>query len=92
MIEQALSGFKVLDLGQYIAGPYAAMLLAEQGAEVIKVERPEGDPSRSDPGFLVWNRSKKCIRLDLKKDKGRQIAIELAKDADVIIENFRPEG
>jgi len=89
-MEQALSGFRILDFGQYIAGPYTAMLLGEQGAEVIKVERPGGDPYRNDPGFLVWNRSKKSIRLDLKKQEGQQIARELAGHADVLIENFRP--
>ena len=89
-MEQALSGFRVLDFGHYIAGPYAAMLLAEQGAEVIKVERPRGDPFRGDQGFMVWNRSKKGITLDLKKEEGQKVAQELAKTADVIIENFRP--
>jgi len=89
-MEQALSGFRVLDFGHYIAGPYAAMLLAEQGAEVIKVERPGGDPFRSDQGFIVWNRSKKGITLDLKKEEGQKVAQELAKTADVVIENFSP--
>lgn len=89
-MEQALSGIKVLDFGHYIAGPYTGMLLAEQGADVIKVERPQGDPMRKDPGFMVWNRSKKGISLDLTRDEGRRIARDLAKDADVIIENFHP--
>ena len=89
-MEPALSGFRVIDFGHYIAGPYAAMLLAEQGAEVIKVERPGGDPLRSDQGFVVWNRSKKGITLDLKREEGQKVARELAKTADVIIENFRP--
>ncbi len=89
-MEQALSGFRVIDFGHYIPGPYTAMLLAEQGAEVIKVERPEGDPARGDPGFMVWNRSKKSIKLDLKKNQAVKIAHELIKKADVIIENFRP--
>ena len=89
-MEQALSGFRVLDFGHYIAGPYAAMLLAEQGAEVIKVERPEGDPFRGDQGFMVWNRSKRGITLDLKKEEGQKVAQELAKTADVVIENFSP--
>ena len=71
-MEQALSGFRVLDFGHYIAGPYAAMFLAEQGAEVIKVERPGGDPFRGDQGFVVWNRSKKGITLDLKKEEGQK--------------------
>ncbi len=89
-MEQALSGFRVLDFGQYIAGPYTAMLLAEQGADVIKVERPGGDPYRTVPGFMVWNRSKKGITLDLKKEEGRRVAQDLAKHCDVLIENFRP--
>jgi CoA:oxalate CoA-transferase len=90
MSEGALSGINVLDLGQYIAGPFAAMLLAEQGAEVIKIERPEGDPYRHEDGFMVWNRSKKAITLDLKKPEGLKIALDLAREADVIIENFKP--
>ena len=89
-MEQALTGFKVLDFGHYIPGPYTAMLLAEQGAEVIKIEPPEGDPMRSEKGFIVLNRSKKGMVLDLKKDEGRKIARDLIKEADVLIENFRP--
>ena len=89
-MEQGLSGVKVLDFGHYIAGPYTAMLLAEQGAEVIKVERPDGDPFRKETGFIVWNRSKKGMTLDLKKAEGQRIAQELAKGADVVIENFHP--
>jgi crotonobetainyl-CoA:carnitine CoA-transferase CaiB-like acyl-CoA transferase len=90
MSQGALTGIRVLDFGQYIAGPYAATLLAEQGAEVIKVERPGGDPMRDQDGFMVWNRSKKSITLDLKKPGGLKIALDLAKKADVIIENFKP--
>ena len=90
MPEEALSGIRVIDFGQYIAGPFAAMLLAEQGADVIKVERPRGDPARKEDGFLVWNRSKKSIILDLKKSEGLKIALELVKNADVLIENYRP--
>ncbi|MBN1614291.1 MAG: CoA transferase [Deltaproteobacteria bacterium] len=90
MAEGALSGIKVLDFGQYISGPYTAMLLAEQGADVIKIERPQGDPYRKEKGFIVWNRSKKAITLDLKKAEGRKIALDLAKQADVVIENYRP--
>ena len=89
-MEQALSGFRILEFGQYIVGPYTAMLLAEQGADVIKIEQPGGDPYRGEPGFLVWNRSKKAITLDLKTEEGRKIARDLARHADVIIENFRP--
>ena len=90
-MEQALSGYRILDFGHYIAGPYAAMLLAEQGAEVIKIERPGGDPARSQVGFMVWNRSKKSLLLDLKKEEGRKAALDLAESADVIIENYRPD-
>jgi crotonobetainyl-CoA:carnitine CoA-transferase CaiB-like acyl-CoA transferase len=90
MSEGALSGIRVLDFGQYISGPFAAMLLAEQGAEVIKVERPTGDPMRGEDAFMVWNRSKKGITIDLKKPDGLKIALDLAKKADVIIENFKP--
>ncbi|MDY7039147.1 MAG: CoA transferase, partial [Thermodesulfobacteriota bacterium] len=89
-MEQALSGFRILDFGHYIAGPYTGMLLAEQGAEVIKVEPPEGDPFRDKAGFMVWNRSKKGIKLDLKKKECQKIACELAEKSDVIIENFSP--
>jgi crotonobetainyl-CoA:carnitine CoA-transferase CaiB-like acyl-CoA transferase len=90
MSQGALTGIRVLDFGQYIAGPFAATLLAEQGAEVIKVERPGGDPMRGQDGFMVWNRSKKSMTLDLKKPEGLKIALDLAKKADVIIENFKP--
>ena len=90
MSQGALTGIRVLDFGQYIAGPFAATLLAEQGADVIKVERPGGDPMRGQDGFMVWNRSKKGIILDLKKPGGLKIALDLAKKADVIIENFKP--
>ena len=90
MSDGALSGVRVLDFGQYIPGPYTAMLLAEQGADVIKIERPQGDPYRREKGFIVWNRSKKAITLDLKKAEGQKIALDLVKQADVVIENFRP--
>jgi len=86
----ALAGVKILDFGHYIPGPFAAMLLAEQGAEVIKVEPPGGDPFRRDEGFIIWNRSKKGITLNLKKPEGQRIAHELAQKSDVVIENFQP--
>ncbi|MCP4757047.1 MAG: CoA transferase [Proteobacteria bacterium] len=89
-MEQVLEGLRVLDFGQYIPGPYTGMLLAEQGADVIKVERPGGDPYRSEPGFKVFNRSKKGIVLDLKRTECREIACGLAAESDVIIENFSP--
>lgn len=85
-----LRGVRILDFSQYIAGPFAAMLLGEQGAEVTKIERPQGDPMRHHRGFMVWNRSKKDISLDLKKPAGQRIAHELARQSDVVIESFHP--
>lgn len=89
-MQQALEGIRVLDLGYYIAGPYASMLLADQGAEVIKVERPGGDPGRQLSGFVVWNRGKRNITIDLKQKKGQKLAQELAQRSDILIQNFRP--
>ena len=92
------AGLTVLDLSQGIAGPYCAQLLAFNGAEVIKVEPLEGDWLRplGTPGrkmsalFAAFNRGKRGIAVDLKSEDGRAIVAELAKDADVLVENFRP--
>ena len=86
----ALDGIRVIDFGHYIAGPLAGMLLADQGAEVIKIERPEGDPARQQPAFAIWNRGKKSVVLDLKSEAGCDQAQTLITSADVVIENFRP--
>ncbi len=86
----ALRGVRVVEFGQYIPGPLLGMLLAEQGADVIKVERPGGDPARSEPAFATWNRSKRSVELDLKTAKGQEKAQELVGWADVLIENYRP--
>ena len=86
----ALVGLKVLDFGQYIPGPMLGMLLSDQGAEVIKVELPGGDPARSEPAFATWNRGKRSIVLDLKTPDGQANAVALAKQADIVIENYRP--
>ena len=102
--EGPLAGLKVLDLGHQIAGPYCARLLADQGAEVIKIERPgTGDVSRSmgpyaggEPHpekslhFLYLNYNKRSLTLDLKQAAGRKILLELARGADVLVENFEP--
>ena len=80
----------MLDFGHYIAGPLLGMLLSDQGAEVIKIERTEGDPARKELGFATWNRGKRGVVLDLKTECGREAARKLALDADVLIENFRP--
>jgi crotonobetainyl-CoA:carnitine CoA-transferase CaiB-like acyl-CoA transferase len=94
-----LDGFRVLDLTRFLSGPYCTMVLAEFGADVIKIEQPvTGDDSRrmapkvngeSYP-FAMPNRSKRSVSLDLKSERGKQLFLELAKDADLIIENFRP--
>ena len=86
----ALVGLKVLDFGQYIPGPMLGMLLSDQGAEVIKVERLGGDPARTEPAFSTWNRGKRSIVLDLKTPEGQANAVALAKQADIVIENYRP--
>ena len=84
-----LSGIRVVDFGHYLAGPLAGMLLADQGAEVIKVDRP-GHPSCATPAGAVFNRGKQVVELDLKSDAGREAAHRLVAAADVVIENFRP--
>lgn len=96
-----LSGIRVLELGQLIAAPFAARLMAEFGAEVIKVEPPgEGDPLRKwrkmHEGTSLWwylqSRNKKSIAVNLKSPEGLDVVRQLAKSADVVIENFRPGG
>lgn len=90
----ALDGIRVLDAGQLLAGPFAASLLADYGADVIKIERPgsEGDPIRSAAGigWLTEGRNKRLITLDIRSVQGRRILFDLIKVSDVIIENFRP--
>jgi crotonobetainyl-CoA:carnitine CoA-transferase CaiB-like acyl-CoA transferase len=85
----ALDGIRVLDFGQYIAGPLAAMMLADQGAEVIHVD-PPGGPRWRHPADAFYNRGKRRITLDLKNPREWSIARRLAESADVLIENFRP--
>jgi len=94
-----LQGVKVVEIGTLIAGPYAASLLAQFGAEVIKIESPtDGDPLRKwrklHNGTSLWwysqSRNKKSVTLNLKSEEGQQIVRDLVKDADIVIENFRP--
>src|ERR1700724_1415394 len=86
-----LEGVRVLDLSIWRPGPYATQLLAEIGADVVKVEPPGGDPMRSYPSlFASLNVNKRSIMLDLKHDPGRRRALELAAEADVLVEGFRP--
>jgi len=98
-MHQILSGIRVLELGQLIAGPFAAKTLADFGAEIIKVESPQdGDPLRKwrmiHEGTSVWwqaqSRNKQSICIDLRLKEGQDIVRRLAKEADVLIENFRP--
>lgn len=104
MAEQTLSNVKVVDLTWYIAGPYCTKLLADFGAEVIKIERPhDGDPARrvgpflgDDPHpeksllFSHLNLNKKSVLLDLKSSSGREAVKRLVREADILVENFRP--
>ncbi|MEH7503343.1 CaiB/BaiF CoA-transferase family protein [Neobacillus drentensis] len=93
-----LKGIKVIDFTNYLPGPFATLRLAELGAEIIKVEPPEGDPARhtgiSKQGsglvFLAYNRQKKSITLNLKEQEGIDTARKLIANVDVVIESFRP--
>src|SRR5699024_9790210 len=93
-----LKGYRVLELGSTIAGPFCARLFADFGAEVIKVEQPSEDPVRY-MGQMEDNKSlyaasifrnKQLISVDLKKEEGREVVLNLMKESDIVIENFRP--
>jgi formyl-CoA transferase len=86
----ALDGITVLDCSSYLAGPYGAMMLADLGASVIKVESLEGDSFRELPGFYGWNRGKRSVAVNLKEPAGRLVLQRLVKTADVLIQNMRP--
>jgi crotonobetainyl-CoA:carnitine CoA-transferase CaiB-like acyl-CoA transferase len=91
-----LQGIRVIELGTVITAPLAGMMLGDLGADVIKVERPEGDPFRRSQGdaygptFLAYNRNKRSIVLDLTTERDRNILLDLIDDADVLLDNFRP--
>ncbi|MCM3670749.1 CoA transferase [Mesobacillus maritimus] len=96
---QPLTGIKVIDLTRILSGPYCTMTLADLGAEVIKIETPNGDDTRQwgppfiedeSAYFLSVNRNKKSMVLNLKEEKGKEVFFKLIKDADVVVENFRP--
>ena len=94
---QLLQGIRVLESANFITGPYAGMLLADLGAEVIKIEKPnEGDPFRHfqgklySPHFQAYNRNKKSMTLDVRTEEGKQALYNLVSTADIFIENFRP--
>ena len=94
----ALDGLLVLDLTTFLSGPYCTMMLGDLGADVIKVERPEGDEARRMPPFVegrsqpfaLWNRNKRSIALDLKVSADAAVLWALVQRADVLVENFRP--
>ena len=103
MPQGALEGIKVLDLTHHIAGPYCTKLLADFGADVLKVERPEGDPSRRMPPFyhdetdieksllfLYLNTNKRGVTLNLKSRQGIDMVKQLAQESDMVVENFSP--
>jgi crotonobetainyl-CoA:carnitine CoA-transferase CaiB-like acyl-CoA transferase len=91
-----LAGIRVVEQGTFITGPCAGMMLADLGADVIKIESPEGDPYRSyqgeqySPHFQAYNRNKRSLALDLKNAADRALLDGLILEADVYIQNFRP--
>ena len=93
-----LAGVKVLDMTEHMAGPYCTMILADMGAEVIKLERPGagdssramGDGSERNPYFRYINRNKHSLTLDYKSPRGREIFLKLVATVDVLVENYRP--
>lgn len=93
---EVLSGIRVLELGSFITGPYAGLLLADLGADVIKIEPPTGDPFRAfgsgkySPNFVAYNRNKRSVVIDIRQESGRKSLLQLVRKADVLIENFRP--
>ena len=98
-----LTGYRVVELGFWVAGPSAGAILADWGAEVVKIEPPSGDPFRglymavagvelpANPPFEMDNRGKRSVVLDLRTDEGRAIALQLIERADVLVTNIRPE-
>src|SRR6201999_1338408 len=94
--QPTLAGIRVLEQGTFITGPCAGMMLADLGADVIKIESPEGDPYRSyqgghySPHFQAYNRNKRSLALDLKQSADKELLDQLIREADVFIQNFRP--
>src|ERR1700750_1416697 len=95
-MSKALSGIRVIEQGTFITGPCCAMMLADLGADVIKIESPGGDPYRAyqggqySPHFQAYNRNKRSLMLDMKQGADREIFNGLVREADVYIQNFRP--
>jgi len=95
-MEPTLAGIRVVEQGTFITGPCAGMMLADLGADVIKVESPEGDPYRAyqggqySPHFQAYNRNKRSVALDMKQTADCELFRGLIREADVYIQNFRP--
>ena len=98
MVRNSLSDIRIIELGQIIAGTYGGQILSDMGAQVIKVESPKGDlgrnpsvaPYKGESGlFLTFNRNKKSMVIDLKNPEGRQLFLDLVKESDVVVDNFR---
>ena len=98
MVRNSLSDVRIIELGQIIAGTYGGQILSDMGAQVIKVESPKGDlgrnpsvaPYKGESGlFLTFNRNKKSMVIDLKNPEGRQLFLDLVKESDVVVDNFR---
>ncbi|XCF05949.1 CoA transferase [Tamlana crocina] len=102
-MQEALEGVKVLDFSQLLQGPYATQMMGDLGADIIKIERNgSGDIYRAmtflnkwiakdeSPCFMAWNRNKRSLSIDIKSEEGKEVIYKLAKEADVLVENFRP--
>jgi len=89
MSEGLLSGIRVVEVSSWLSGPVASLLLAEAGADVVKVEPPGGDPARTLPGFATWNRSKRSAIVDLRSTAGRATLQSLLASADVLVHSLR---
>ena len=91
-----LTGVRVVELSTVITAPLTGLMLADLGADVIKVEPPQGDPFRSfrggqySPNFVAYNRGKRSIQLDLRTEAGRSVMLRLLAGADILLENYRP--
>ena len=97
--DRPLNGIRVLDLTQFLSGPFATQILADLGADIIKLEPPQGDPIRAVPPhfvgdtsvyFLCINRNKRTVAVDMKVPEGRELVKRLALSSDIVMENFRP--
>ena len=105
MQKRPLTGVRIVGIEQYMSAPYCTMVLADAGAEVIKIERPDGgDPRRSIPpfatddqgnrvagGFMAYNRNKKSVALNLREESGRKVLKDLVEVSDCVVENLRPD-